>query len=295
MRVADAKYNQMLMDDDERTNVFLPIYTSHPLNIPTDDITSAVIFIHGGLSDADTYFCHGMNAAYADNSWDDDNEVLVIAPLFGPNQILGNEWQLNATWADDYTYDDTNDDAEDDVSVYFKKECWNRGCDSDSDDTDFTSSFDALDQLIDAISNTSIFPYMERITLAGFSAGGQMLNRYAWASPVGAKTASDSQPNISFIIANAGYHLYLDTYRPAEHCRLEKDTGPGWDCNSYEIPTYPLLDNMSYTPEYPEDDKEETCDGSWSGYHYDISSLPVNRYVNQKQSYGRCPIIYHLI
>jgi hypothetical protein len=280
MTLQDGKYNQMLKDSDEVTNAFLPIYTNHPLDEPTKQYTSAVVFIHGGLSDADNYWCIGMNAAQMGNDYDDAQNVLVIAPLFGQSQIKGDQWQLDAV-----------DGAKGDVSVWFDGECWDRGCDSNDDQTDFTSSFDALDQLISTISNTSIFPYLKRITIAGFSAGSQMTNRYSWASLVG--TGQD--PAITFVMSNAGYHLYLDTHRPAESCRLEYDTGVKWSCDHYEIPKNPFLNNVSYAPAYPENDHTETCSGEWEGYEYDISTLPAQRYgrlVPEKKDMHSYRIVY---
>lgn len=64
-------------------SVFLPIFASIPLQGPPNaKITTAVIFLHGLLGDANTYFCAGSAASKLYGS-----SVAVIAPWFGTTQV----------------------------------------------------------------------------------------------------------------------------------------------------------------------------------------------------------------
>jgi pimeloyl-ACP methyl ester carboxylesterase len=269
-RLGDARHNFVLQPDYQLTpwhdlregDVFLPLYTNHHFNETEEHLTSAVVFVHGALANADHYWCEAMIAAHMKG---DRKDMLVVAPMFGYQQIRGDQWEIMP--------EHLQKKVKNDASIWFNATCWLQGCNSYDNPANYTSSFDALDQLINTISNTTLFPHIKRVTLVGFSAGGQMINRYAFASLVGAT----STLKIRFIVANAGTHLYLNTHRPVESCRLEYDTGSDWSCDTYEVPTKPYLSNVTYTPASPEDMHTQKCEGPWEGYHFDPSSLPVQR------------------
>lgn len=70
------------------------------------------------------------------------------------------------------------------------------------------SSFEVLDQLISYFDDTTVFPNMKQIVLAGHSLGGQMLQRYAAVS-----TASFTKP-VTYWIGNPDSYAWLSTDRP---------------------------------------------------------------------------------
>lgn len=73
------------------------------------------------------------------------------------------------------------------------------------------SAFEVLDTLVDHLSTR--WPSLQTITIAGFSAGGQMVQRYvAFAKdrPAGAQHA----PQLRYVVADPSSWLYFDPARP---------------------------------------------------------------------------------
>ncbi|MDR3521253.1 MAG: hypothetical protein P4L54_06515 [Acidocella sp.] len=100
------------------------------------------------------------------------------------------------------------------------------------------SSFTVLDTLIAMLSDRTRFPALRHITLAGHSAGGQLLQRYA----VFFENSSSRLP-VSFVIANPGSYLYLDPIRPASNGFAIPDAAqyPGFDDWKYGLQNRPAF------------------------------------------------------
>lgn len=76
--------------------------------------------------------------------------------------------------------------------------------------TERVSSFTVMDELIlDAIRR---YPKLETITVAGFSAGGQYLNRYAAGNQVNDRI-EDQGISLTYIVASPSSYLYFDQRR----------------------------------------------------------------------------------
>lgn len=77
------------------------------------------------------------------------------------------------------------------------------------------SSFDVLDTLLLALADTTQFPALQDIVIAGFSAGGEMVQRYA---VVGAVFDAIERQGIRlrWVVGNPGSLLYLDDRRPGK-------------------------------------------------------------------------------
>jgi hypothetical protein len=85
---------------------------------------------------------------------------------------------------------------------------------------------------------------LRQIVLVGFSAGGQTIHRYAWATSYGTPpptppatdgTTSSRRgpPAIKFVVSDPSSYLYFDSRRPAPSCRPLNDTGPSWKCRRF--------------------------------------------------------------
>lgn len=96
----------------------------------------------------------------------------------------------------------------------------------------YTSSFSCLDDVITAISNKALFPLLNTVVVTGFSAGGQTVNRYSWATSMGSPEISQGV-NVRFIVSNPGTYLYLDPMRPSTACYPLNNTGTSWSCSNY--------------------------------------------------------------
>lgn len=82
-----------------------------------------------------------------------------------------------------------------------------------------TSSFDCLDQILQYFDNKSLYPNLNQIVVAGHSAGGQTINRYA---AVGKSLALKTP--VTYWIGNPNSLLWLDSSRP-----FDTSTCPSYD------------------------------------------------------------------
>ena len=71
------------------------------------------------------------------------------------------------------------------------------------------SNFEVIDEIYRILSNKRLYPKMKRITLAGFSAGGQCVNRYV---AVGKRPVSPTIETV-FVVGNPSVYLYVDKLR----------------------------------------------------------------------------------
>lgn len=92
----------------------------------------------------------------------------------------------------------------------------------------FTTSFDALDAIVANLRESSRFPSIKLVTLAGFSAGAQMLQRWSLLS-----SAPLGQPRVRVVVGSPNTYAYLDELRPAPECRPDWETGPSWNCSRF--------------------------------------------------------------
>jgi pimeloyl-ACP methyl ester carboxylesterase len=148
-----------------------------------------VIVIHGTDSNADEYFSRMIEAASVEGVVD---ETLVIAPLFRSSS--------DGTASNELHWDDGNN----------YQNNWRQGDMSANADAD-VSSFTVIDNLLQRVADRSLFPNLRVITVAGHSAGGQFVQRYA------AGTQAPSQYSdhaFTYVVANPSSYLYLDRRRP---------------------------------------------------------------------------------
>jgi hypothetical protein len=226
-------------------------------------VKTVVIAIHGSLRDGCDY------ASYATASADAAGELsstLVVAPIFA-------------------TYDDLSNG--DDHTLYWDDEGWKSGNQSLSDEADrpwTTSSFAALDQLVQQVADRTQFPNLDHVVIAGHSAGGQFVNRYSFGSP----DPSGGVP-VRYVVMNPSSYMYLTPKRVVDgdlrHLTADEKSGcPGY--NDYKYGLHDLNSYMSAAPsnfidrftgrdvEYllgeddtdPEDSSIDTsCEGEWQG------------------------------
>ena len=195
-------------------------YSSHgailsPSSNPYSKIRAALVVIHGQSRNADDYFCSAhltsnLQARYPAES------VVVIAPWFlewSDGNVTLSSGGCALRW-------DRGESRNlvDDAGV------WRYGADAiyPSSATNRTSSFDALDAIVQSLANTTQFPHLDMITVLGHSSGGQMVQRWALLSNMVPDRADVSltmtQENgnpahIRAIVANPSSYVYLDGRR----------------------------------------------------------------------------------
>jgi pimeloyl-ACP methyl ester carboxylesterase len=177
----------------------LPVLASRGLNQRHADVTRAIIVVHGALRNAAGSFS-AMRQAMA-LSGDAARRMLIMAPQF-------------LSEVDVVRYD-----VPFDVPVW-SVDGWKAGSLSEirrDDSTDQrVSSFAVMDALLQTLTDRQQWPALDLVVLAGHSAGGQFVQRYAAA---GRAPTALSQHGIHtrFIVANPSSYLYFDERRPTDH------------------------------------------------------------------------------
>lgn len=166
------------IDDD----LFLPIYSTHALSAGDARVNRALIVVHGIDRNADDYFLTGNAAAQAARA---QEVTVVVAPRF-----------------------QTADDGPEGDEPFWSTAGWRKGHLSRPEGpTPRVSSYLAVDRLFETLADRALFPQVAEIVLAGHSAGGQLVHRFAATSP--AEDASVPAARIRYVVANPSTYLYV--------------------------------------------------------------------------------------
>ncbi|HWK45571.1 MAG TPA: hypothetical protein VNT30_12680 [Stellaceae bacterium] len=207
----------------------IPLYARHDgqsrdLAAPQPDITRVVIVIHGRARNADVYLRTAEAAVAAAGTY--GRGTLLIVPQFLADRDVAApspppaplHWGITG-WIDGKP---AHGPAHDGGTT--------RGPAA-------ISSFDVIDGILDRLADRGRFPNLTQVVLAGHSAGGQMVQRYA---VVGRGTAASRQLGIAvrYVVANPSSYVYFSTDRPA---RDGSAVCPGfnrWKYGLVDMPPY---------------------------------------------------------
>jgi len=182
--------------------------------------TKAIVIVHGAKRDAENYFCSMAENVQNAASHDLEN-TLVVAPRF-PSKKGKRTLDLKSNT---YTWDSGKGPGRD----------WKAGGITSYGRTMKSSSFAKLDKLVHALSD---IPSIKSITVAGHSAGGQTVMRYALTSRIAppskgkrsrtlnAKlkrsslgyTSLRDDVELNYLVANPSSYAYLDQRRWPYKC-----------------------------------------------------------------------------
>jgi pimeloyl-ACP methyl ester carboxylesterase len=152
------------------------------------NVTRALIVVHGVLRDSDYYFDTGVIAANTAHKLDD---TLVIAPQFvEQTELAGRNVSANTLW-----WSGT----------------WPGGSDAISPAP--VSTYDVFDAMIARLSDRSRFPKIREIVIAGHSAGGQIVARYAVVGKAPELDAGARVP-VHLVVSNPSSYFYFSDWRP---------------------------------------------------------------------------------
>lgn len=185
-------YQQRLYLDGHR---FVSLYANAPLSGENPQIRRVLVVVHGAGRDADEYFRSAMAAAFLSGALSD---TLVVAPRFA------------ATSAECH-----DDAAENELT--WDCDAWKFG--ESSSNSVPADSFEVMDELLRRIENPKRFPNESQVLVAGHSAGGQYVVRYAIANKVDETLRVKPQ----YLAINPSSYPYLDRYRPV---RIDQTTRP---------------------------------------------------------------------
>jgi pimeloyl-ACP methyl ester carboxylesterase len=196
----------------------LPIYANRGLDTPNPDVDRAVIVIHGRLRNAGTYFQTGL--AVLERSGEAGSHTLLIAPQF----LASPDAARIPLRADILRWDIDG---------------WESGQDATGPSP--ASSFDAMDAVLQRLSTITLFPALKAVVIAGHSAGGQFVQRYAILGR-GDELLGQRGVRLRYVIANPSSYTYFDERRldDAGHFTPFSDSGcPGFNRWKYGMEALP--------------------------------------------------------
>ncbi len=164
-------------------------YRTYPLDAPNGAVRRALIMVHGTLRNADHYFTTATGAAFLAGALGD---TLVIAPAFhSSDPDCADRLQAN------------------EVNWSCGGDSWRAGGAATSDPA--LSSFDLMDAILKRLADKAVFPNLATIVIAGHSAGGQFVARYAVANRV----QDHLGVALVYVVANPSSYPWPDASRPA--------------------------------------------------------------------------------
>jgi hypothetical protein len=179
------------------------LYRTYPLEGRHENITRALIVIHGAGRDANNYFRTAVAAAFLGGALED---TIVISPRFASSD--------GRTCRDKL--------GKDEVSWSCSGDSWRSG--GFATDNQRLSSYDFTDEILRKLGRKDTFPNLKSIVVSGHSAGGQYLTRYEMANQVHDKIGIP----ITYVVSNPSSYAYLDANRPGSGAYASTAAAPGY-------------------------------------------------------------------
>jgi pimeloyl-ACP methyl ester carboxylesterase len=161
------------------------VYATYPLDSLNAAVTRALVIVHGGERNADQYFETATAAGFLARALDN---TVIVAPRYPADGDVraANEAQWSAGGAN----------------------TWRAGGSCTANPS--MTSFDVMDEIVRKLADKKMFPNLTRIVVAGHSAGGQFVTRYAMANRV-----HDTRGvSLSYVTANPSSYAWPVAVRP---------------------------------------------------------------------------------
>jgi pimeloyl-ACP methyl ester carboxylesterase len=194
------------------------VYRTYPLDARNDSVSRALIMVHGAGRDADNYFRTAVAAAFLAGALED---TVVISPRFASN---------NSGCRDTL--------AEGEVSWPCVGNSWRSGGAAEGGVT----SYDLADTLLRKLARKDVFPNLRSVVVAGHSAGGQYVTRYAMANQVHDALGI----GVTYVVSNPSSYAYLDAARPSGERSELGPFGDSRNCTTYDQWPYGLQNRGGY-------------------------------------------------
>jgi hypothetical protein len=167
------------------------VYSSQPLTVRNPDMRRAVVLVHGAGRNADDMFRTGVAAALIADAL--DNTVVVSIRFASRHGVCRD------TLAEGEVSWDCGEGS---------SGGWRAGAPSVTSAA--LTSFHLTDAVLRTLAREQTFPNLRRIVVAGFSAGGQHVNRYAMANTV----HEQLRVPVSYVVGSPSSYGYPDAVRP---------------------------------------------------------------------------------
>lgn len=212
----------------------IPYCYSHELGQQSDGVLRAVIVVHGQKKNAPGCFRSILKAVSQVEGT--GQETIVLAPQFLVEKDV-DEFCLG-----------------EDV-LFWNSRSWKQGDESENTKKhprpEQVTSFAVVDNIMERLADRSNFPQLLQIVVAGHSAGGQFVNRYAAGSPVHSRIEGNCGIQLRYIAANPSSYLYLDGKRcvkgEIDHFEVPDFTDCPAEYNKYKYGLENLNDYMAAT------------------------------------------------
>ena len=165
----------------------LPLFATGDWAHPAPDITRVVLVVHGLSRDGDVYFATGQAAQAASGV-----PAMIITPHFLADEDIA-EHHLPAD------------------TLHWSRDGWGGG--EPAHGPVPASSFAALDAILARLADRALFPHIAQVVVAGHSAGGQVVQRYAVVGNGDAALVGRGV-HVRYVVANPSSYLYFDATRP---------------------------------------------------------------------------------
>jgi pimeloyl-ACP methyl ester carboxylesterase len=193
----------------------LALFASESWKKPSSTVTRAVIYVHGLHRDAKGAFRDLKRARRAAG----DKTSLLISPQFvSPEDVAA--YGLSAD------------------TIRWRAGSWMGGIDAEGPAR--INGFDAMDAILASLADRSRFPKLAHVVIAGHSAGGQFVQRYAVAGR-GEAMLTQAGIAVRYVVANPSSYIYLSPERP---------TGKG-GFGPFDASTCPTFNKWKYGMEKP--------------------------------------------
>lgn len=196
----------MLITTDQGSGE-IPLDATRDLDRLQPEVTRAVLVIHGKHRNVDGYFDAIKHAAGSANARD---ITLILAPQF-LNGIDVSTHHLSSK-----------------VLRWTKGE-WAGG--EDAEGPAAISSFEVVDQLLAQLIDKKRFPNLRQVVVAGHSAGGQFVQRYALIG-IAPDVLKQKGIAVRFVVANPSSYFYFSDDRPMQDGSLSAFTNVA-SCKSF--------------------------------------------------------------
>ena len=204
----------------------LRVYRSHPLDQANPAIQRALVVVHGGGRNADSIFRSGLAAAFLAGGAD---TTLVVSPRFASTQ--GSECR----------------DSIADGEIAWGCAGWRWGGPAPANDS--VTTFDAMDATLRQLARKELFPNLRAIVVAGFSAGGQYVVRYAMAN----KVHDALGVPVSYVVGSPSSYAYPDASRPDAGDGTFQPFIDAQNCTTYHRWPYGLQNRAGYAAALTDD------------------------------------------
>jgi hypothetical protein len=181
---------QMLQVTTAKGTGMSPLYVSRDWSKPQPDVTRALLVFHGRLRNADVYNASGQKAIASAGA--EGKTTILITPQF-LTQMDIDAFHLPP------------------AVLRWTSEGWMSGEDALAPAA--ISPFTIIDMILKRLSDRTIFPNLKEVVLAGHSAGGQVMQRYAVVGR-GESALTAEGIHVRYVVSNPSSYVYFSADRP---------------------------------------------------------------------------------